>query len=360
MPLYNLWGHTNLDIEIPEEVFPDEAWRKEKDELFNNPVHGYFESCHERKRLHYRKNLPPQGTPIRAILVWQHGIHGHSGYGMKCTSDGRYTDMALRIRMMNAKGYAVYSHDQLGHGFSEGERFYIPNGNWKINRDDLVTFARMASEDHPEGTPLILSGDSYGGCLAFHASHVFQSEKPELAPKGFLGCSLNCPAFDGDFPPLPVVWFLRYGLAPFFPLWTPFFMPHPITSERVWKEAEPRKQYSDPDLLHGLSKGGAPFCLGTASGLTGAVQAAQTLIPTFRMPFHISHGSDDYGVPLSGSQRCFQYSATPEGDKELNIVPDGYHGLFSQLDSKETMNHEVKWIETRIAKAKASIECSSA
>mmetsp|Transcript_34593 Transcript_34593/g.81549 ORF Transcript_34593/g.81549 Transcript_34593/m.81549 type:complete len:354 (-) Transcript_34593:28-1089(-) len=348
---YDLWGHTNLDIEIPEDIFPDEAWLEEKDVLFEHPQHGFFESCHQGKRLHYRKNLPPKGTPIRAIIVWQHGIHGESGFGMKC-ADGRYTDMALRIRRMNAKGYAVYSHDQLGHGFSEGERFYIPKGDWKINRDDLVTFALLAADDHPEGTPLILAGDSYGGCLAFHVAHVFQTESQGPAPKGFVGCALNCPAFDGDFPILPVTLFLRYCLAPCFPRCTPFFMPHPITSERIWKEPEARAFYTDKANLHGLKKGGEPFCLGTAVGLVSAIETAQAIIPTFNVPFHINHGSDDYGVPLRGSQQCFKFSKTPRSEKELNIIPDGYHGLFSQLDSEETLQHEIDWIEKTLGKNK--------
>jgi len=348
MSHYNLWGYTDLDIEIPEEVFPDETWRNEKDVLFDSPHHGFFESCHEAKKLHYRKNLPREGTPVRAIVVWQHGIHGQSGYGMKCSSDGRYCDMALRVRMMNDKGYAVYAHDQLGHGFSEGKRFYIPNGDWTINRDDLVRFAQIAADNHPEGTPLILSGDSYGGCLAFHAAHVFQTEPAEKAPNGFLGCALNCPAFDGDMPAWPIVWILRYILKPLLPLWTPLFMPHPITPERVWKEAEPRENYTDQSKIHGLSKGGKPYCLGTAAGLIAALQSAQELFPTFRVPFHINHGSDDYGVPFSGSQQLFKHSITPTSDKELNIVIGGYHGLFSQLDAEETMTHEIEWIEKMI------------
>jgi len=346
MPSYNLWGHTDLDIEIPEEFFPDETFRNEKDVLFDNPQHGFFESCHDAKKLHYRKNLPPEGTPVRAIVVWQHGIHGQSGFGMKCSSDGRYCDHAMRVRMMNAKGFAVYAHDQLGHGFSEGERFYIPNGDFTVNRDDLIQFARMAADEHPEGTPLILSGDSYGGCLAFHAAHVFQTQ-PEKRPKGFLGCALNCPALAGDLPSWPVVYALRYILKPMFPLWTPFFMPHPVTAERTWKNDEARAYYAH-NSNHGLTKGGKPFCLGTADGLLNALQSAQELFPTFCVPFHINHGSDDYGVPASGSEELFKLSKTPESDKELNIISGGYHGLFSQLDAEETMRHQVDWIERRV------------
>jgi len=73
MPRYDLWGHKNLDIEIPEDLFPDETWLEKKDVLFDNPHHGYFESCHEGKKLHYRRNLP-SGKPVKAIIIFQHGM----------------------------------------------------------------------------------------------------------------------------------------------------------------------------------------------------------------------------------------------------------------------------------------------
>ena len=140
MPIYNLWGES-VNIEIPEEVFPDEAFLKQRDELFDHPQHGWFESTFEGKKLHYRCNLP-KGNKPKAIVVWQHGILGQSGFGMKC-QDGRYTDFALRSRTYNAQNMACYAHDQLGHGFSEGTRMYIPNGRWTINRDDLVKFVEF-------------------------------------------------------------------------------------------------------------------------------------------------------------------------------------------------------------------------
>ena len=80
----------------------------------------------------------------------------------------------------------------------------IPSGNWKINRDDLVKFAKLAASEHDEGTPLFIIGDSYGGCLAIHAARYFQ-DNPSEAPKGFTGILLNAPAVIGDIPPAPVV-----------------------------------------------------------------------------------------------------------------------------------------------------------
>jgi alpha-beta hydrolase superfamily lysophospholipase len=75
---------------------------------------GYIEGTYQGKKLHYRKYVPKDGKP-KAVVVWQHGIHGESGYGMK-RKDGRYTCFALRCRTMLEEGFAIYAMDQLGHG----------------------------------------------------------------------------------------------------------------------------------------------------------------------------------------------------------------------------------------------------
>ena len=347
MPVYDLWGQS-VNIEIPEEIFPDKEWRDEKDELFDHPEHGFFESTYQQKKLHYRRNLPKNNEKPKAIVIWQHGILGQSGFGMKCKSDGRYTDYALRTRIMNKAGFAVYAHDQLGHGFSEGERFYIPKGDWKINRDDLVAFARLVASQHEPGTPVFLGGDSYGGCLAIHAAKVLQDNPQDVTLAGILP---NCPAIHGDLPPLPVIYTLRYGLAPFFPRWTPFFMPHPITADRCWKELEPRAYFTDQAEMRGLSQGGVPFCLGTALGLLLALQSVQTdVIPGVQVPFHINHGTEDHGVPITGSEFMVATAQTPKEDQVFNKIEGGYHGLFSELKAPEYLDSEVQFINKIISK----------
>jgi len=353
MPKYDLWGHAGIDVEIPEDDFPDEDWRKEKDELFDDPEHGYFESTYEGKKLHYRANFPKKkdgggkdDDAVRAVVVYQHGIHSQSGYGIQVPSDGRYTDHALRSREFTAKGYALYAHDQLGHGYSEGTRFYIPDGDWTINRDDMIKFVKLVASKHPPGTPLFVMGESYGGCIAFHASHALWND-PEK-PEGFMGSVLDYPALHGDIPPWPIKAFLMYVLKPLAPTWTPFFMPNAVTPERIWKDPEVRAVMTEKGRDKCLSKSGEAFSLGTATGLVRALEASQTLMPTFFVPFHINHGTDDFGVPISGSQELMEKSQTPEADKELNVVEGGYHALFGELEAATTMKHEIDWIEKRI------------
>ena len=153
-------------------------------------------------------------------------------------------------------------------------------------------------------------------------------------------------------------------------------MPHPVSSDRIWKEEEPRNYYDGGN--DGLSLGGAKFRLGTALGMLEALETVrQDVIPGFKVPVMINHGTDDKSVLIDGSIYLFENCATPAEDKTLNKVSllylshhmlfsfrlgpivltiawaqieGGYHDLYSQKDAEETMKLELKWINEQLAK----------
>lgn len=179
--------------------------------------HGWFESSVEGgAKLHYRKFLPKKGKP-KAIVVFAHGIHAHGGHGV-VMDDGRKLNMSLMVEQCMSEGFALYSFDYYGHGYSEGTRFLVPG--WEKNLKDLLNFVELATAEHDSQLPCFLWGESYGGCLAIHATRSYQNN-PETAPKNFKGVLLQAPAIIGDLPPYPVVFVLRNLLAPYFPRWTP-------------------------------------------------------------------------------------------------------------------------------------------
>ena len=92
------------------------------------------------------------------------------------------------------------------------------------------------------------------------------------------------------------------------------------------------------------------FCLGTALGLLLALQSVQEVIPEFLMPFHINHGTEDHGVPITGSEFMCEASQTPKEDKKLNRIEGGYHGLFSEKDAPKYVESEMRFIEKLISK----------
>lgn len=201
--------------------------------------HGWFDSCIGGAKLHSRAFLPPQGKEIKAVVIFMHGITGNSGEGFEL-SDGRKTVVALIHRVFNEAGIALHCFDHYGHGYSEGTRFFVPS--YQENLQDYINFVQMVDKKYKGEMPIFLMGCSYGGTLTIHASRKFQ-DNPSLGPRKFGGALLFCPAVTTELPPYPVYLLLRYVLAPLYPKWTPFFMPNPISADRVWKDVRVDKKH---------------------------------------------------------------------------------------------------------------------
>ena len=94
--------------------------------------------------------------------------------------------------------------------------------------------------------------DSYGGCLTIHVARLWQHD-PERAPKNFKAIALNALVIIGDKPHPMVTFILKNINAPIIPEARPFFIPHPITPEHVWKdEVVTSLQTSDKEKEQGL------------------------------------------------------------------------------------------------------------
>jgi pimeloyl-ACP methyl ester carboxylesterase len=98
----------------------------------------------------------------------------------------------------------------------------------------------MVADRHAKDIPFFLSGESYGGTLTIHVAKHFQ-DHPADGPSNFDSFLLVAPAVVADMPPFPVYQILRYILAPRYPNWVPFFMPNPISPDRIWRDDAVRK-----------------------------------------------------------------------------------------------------------------------
>eukprot|EP00536_Pseudo-nitzschia_multiseries_P008508 jgi/Psemu1/296948/fgenesh1_pm.216_\ len=243
----------------------------------------------------------------------------------------------------------VTTKDQYGHGFSEGDRFFIPS--WQESRDDLIEFVKLVASKHSKDVPLFVSGESFGGTLTVLAGRYFQ-DHPEEAPPNLDASLLVCPAIIGDVPGFPVYQLLRYVLAPMAPRWTPFFMPNTVSPDRIWKDSAVVECYSDPQRVKmGLDSIGNPFRLGTAVNLLQAMEEArEKAIPGYVRPFCIVHGDEDVAVPMAGSEILFQKSSTTDEDKELNVIESAFHGILADPKAEEAVEIMVKFVDTRMGK----------
>eukprot|EP00545_Synedropsis_sp_CCMP1620_P009764 CAMPEP_0119003536 /NCGR_PEP_ID=MMETSP1176-20130426/618_1 /TAXON_ID=265551 /ORGANISM="Synedropsis recta cf, Strain CCMP1620" /LENGTH=396 /DNA_ID=CAMNT_0006955147 /DNA_START=147 /DNA_END=1337 /DNA_ORIENTATION=+ len=347
---YDLWGKT-VHLGIPKDKFPNTQEMDDMEKNMPGCEHGWFTSPSSGKQLHYRKFLPEQNKnkKPKAIVIFHHGIQAHSGAAWVTKSNNRKLNLAGQIdEYVTKQGFALYAMDQLGHGYSEGRRMYI--SEYKNNVQDLTSFSRLAATQHDEAIPLFITGHSFGACLALHAAHEFETNS-SAAPKGYKGICIVAPAIVGDLPPPPVTYTLRYVLAPNYPTWQPFFMPNPVSADRVWRDPEALALNIAPRYHEmGLEKAGVPFNLGTAVQMLGALEdVRETVIPSLKSPFCSVHGTKDYGVPVEGTDFLEQHAATAKEDQSILRIDGAYHDLFADPAKEETLAFIVKFMKKRMS-----------
>lgn len=325
-------------IDIPSDSFPSEQELNQLEALMPASCqHGWYDSVYEQVKLHYRYFV---GDKPKAVLIFQHGIATHGGKAM-ITKSGRKLNATLMAEQCAKHQIALYMPDMYGHGYSEGTRWLIP-GSWRNNLQDLMNFIKLVEQKHPS-LPIFLMGESYGGTLVIHAAREYQ-DHPASAPANFAGILLTGPAILADLPPYPVYCLLRYVLAPNFPKWRPFFMPNPVSPERIWRDQEVLRYRTHPHQKSFMIDGsGIAFRLGTALNLVQALEVAEkSAIVGFRQPFCLIHGVEDAGVPVEGSDLMWQ-KATAE-KKEYHRIDGAYHDLLSDPAAEECMQTFVNFM----------------
>ena len=108
----------------------------------------------DHTRLYVNAWLPPLAP--RAVVMVSHGMAEHSG---------RYARLG---EALCAAGFALYAHDQRGHGKTAAQgvlgHFAHENG-WSKVVDDLASLNQSIGQRHPD-TPLFLLGHSMGSYIA--------------------------------------------------------------------------------------------------------------------------------------------------------------------------------------------------
>lgn len=368
------------EIDIPQDKFPTDAEllrHLEGPSILPGCEHGWYDSVYrsggdgdgnekeERAaKLHYRRFLPRK-LPPRAVIVYQHGISTHGGKALVLEEEweegkegsGRRRRRKLNLSLMVEdfvvrEGFALYAPDMYGHGYSEGVRFWIPD-SWENNVKDLTNFVEgVVAKENTANVPVFLMGESYGGTLVLHAAKKYQ-DHPELL-KPFGGIILTGPAIIGDLPPAPVTYLLKNVLAPRFPQWRPFFMPNPVSPERIWRDKEVLKIRTDRRSVEmGIDGSGMPFRLGTATNMIDAMEAVrESVIPKLEVPFCVVHGVEDVGVPIAGSDYLYGAAATPNDDREYHRIEGAYHDMLSDPTAEESMGYFVGFVKKQMAKNK--------
>ena len=126
-------------------------------------------------------------------------------------------------------------------------------------------------------------------------------------------------------------------------------MPNTLPPERIWRDEKVRAEHTDERFLEmGLEGGGNPFLLGTGVNLLAVTEAVRDVaIPGINVPFCIVHGTEDAGVPMSGSEYLMDKCATPDNEKEFHKLDGAYHDLFGDPSAEEAIGHWISFIGKR-------------
>jgi len=261
-------------------------------------------------RLPLRRWMPPEGTPIKAVVV---ALHGMNDYSNAFDGPGKY---------LSARGIAVYAYDQRGFGqgpwpgYWAGEQAMI---------DDLSTALRLVGERHP-GLPLYALGESMGGAVVMRAM-------TSAHPPAVTGVILSAPAVwgrdDMNIFEQGALWLTSHVLP-----WMP------LTGEGL--DVKPS---DNMDMLRALSRD--PLVIkqtrvDAIHGLVDLMGDAQNCADRLTTPALMLYGEHDEIIPPTPSFRVM--SRLDGGDARKALYANGYHMLMRDLQADVVLADIAAWI----------------
>ena len=248
-----------------------------------------------------------------AVLINLHGLGDHSGL---------YPNLAAHFP---PRDVALYAYDMRGNGRSPGQRAFVRS--WLELLEDLHAFLGQVRQWEPN-LPLFLLGNSLGGLVVL--DYALQR------PAGLLGVIAAAPPLG------------KLGVPPVL-----------MALGRVMSRIAPRFSLQVGMDLTGLARDPAvieavladPYFhrRGTArlsTEVTAAISRVQAAAGSLSVPLLILHGSADRMVPPDGSREFI--AKVGYHDRELREYPDGYHGLFADLNAREVLGDVERWIEAHL------------
>lgn len=249
----------------------------------------------------------------RGAIVLSHGLHEHGG---------RYDELAGAL---GARGFALWSLDQHGHGRSEG-----PSGHVARLADcaaDLRAFAEAVARREPG--PLFLVGHSLGGVVALRM--LQDSERPTP----FRGLILSSAALRvRDLGPRRSALLGSVaGLAP--RLGVARIRGDDLSALPARRRAIER----DPRMRHG------PVRAVTLHELDRGGAAARAALERVRIPALVLHGDADPLVPADASRALA--AGLGSADVTLRLYEGGRHELLFDRVREQVLEDLLAWLEAR-------------
>lgn len=294
--------------------------------------------------------LPAQ--PPRAVVMISHGVAEHSA---------RYARLA---QALVAVGYAVYAHDQRGHGRTAQRGVlghYADQDGWNKVVNDLADLNRHIRQQHP-GTPIFLLGHSMGSYISqsYLIQHSDQLQGAILSGSNYQPVALYRAA-------ILLARFERWRQGPTgrsalleylsFNSFNKAFTPTRTTHD--WLSRDPLevdKYVEDPFCGFRWTNQLWLDMLGGMQSITPCKHLAQV---DNALPLLVIGGARD---PISEGKRLESLAKalrrSGNRDVQLKIYPDARHELFNESNRDEVTADLVQWLDQALARSPAAAQAA--
>lgn len=293
-------------------------------------------------KAHVYQWLPDQEADIKGVLQIVHGM---------CETAERYARFASAL---TAAGYAVYAHDQRGHGLTAGsvERLGdVGENGFPLMVQDILRLGGIIRGNHP-AVPLFLMGHSMG---SFLVQKVIQAHSEGY--EGFILSGTNGPR--SMLQPGKMLASIQSKLqgashrslmmnAIVFGGFNRAFSPARTDFDWLSRDPDEVDRYIED-----------PFCgaICTASffrDFLGHLQEIQRPagydgIPRNKPIYLFSGDKDPVGLNGKGVERLASiYRGLGIPDVECRLYPDGRHEMLNEMNRDEVTADALAWLESHV------------
>lgn len=290
--------------------------------------------------------------PPRAVVMISHGVAEHSA---------RYARLA---QALVAAGYAVYAHDQRGHGRTAQRGVlghYADQDGWNKVVNDLADLNRHIRQQHP-GTPIFLLGHSMGSYISqsYLIQHSDQLQGAILSGSNYQPVALYRAA-------ILLARFERWRQGPTgrsalleylsFNSFNKAFTPTRTTHD--WLSRDPLevdKYVEDPFCGFRWTNQLWLDMLGGMQYITPCKHLAQV---DNALPLLVIGGARDpisEGKRLENLVKALRRSGNQ--DVQLRIYPDARHELFNESNRDEVTADLLQWLDQALARNPAAAQAA--
>lgn len=294
--------------------------------------------------LYVNRWLPPEGTPVRAVIQIAHGMAEHSQ---------RYERFA---QALTDAGFAVYAHDHRGHkntAVTHDQSGYLADHDgWAHLVNDLGTVITTAREEHP-GLPVVLFGHSMGSFVsrAYAAEHGTElaglvlsgtaGDPGALGKVGALvaGVESRVRGARSRSPLMDTMTFGQYNAA---------FKPNRTKFDWLSRDEAEVDKYVDDEWCGEIFTAG--FYADLLGGLGEINRDGYVARTPKSLPILILSGDAD---PVGNSGKgptavAEQYRRLGQRDVTLTLYPGGRHEMLNETNRDEVTADVLAWVDGHV------------